>query len=305
MSEIPTSPSFEDESFQAQNKQTDSQQKPKKIWLGLGVIVAVLVILGVGGLIAKKTFLTPKEETPVPTPTKKVLEPVNMIELRERPFISLKPKTDGHNLYIDIASLPKPATSVEYELEYQTGSMLQGAFGEIELTDLPIEEEVFLGSCSAGGACTFHEDIKGGSILTRFKGDQNYALKSDFRWWEARRDDNQFASRDAKFQLTSDDLAKNAYVIIFNGAGLPDVDKLKGEIASDIYVIGASNHLKGKADSIKLRAKTNDATHIAYWIEGEGWEYLQANIGESEKELVAENVPLAQVYLAVKYTNYE
>ena len=94
-------------------------------------------------------------------------------------------------------------------------------------------------------------------------------------------------------------------MIIFNGAGVPDFDKLKGQAVSDIYVIGASNSLKGKASTLTLRAKTEEATHVAYWTEGEGWEYLQSNAGDDDKELKVENIPLANVYLAVKLTNYE
>ena len=287
-------------------KLTQPTNKKKTFFLvALAVGVVVLILVGAGAFAKKKIFNKPAQ-APVPTPTKKVLEPVNVIDLKERPFISLKPKADGHNLLINVNNLPLPAEKMEYELEYQTGSMLQGAFGEVELSNLPLTEEVFLGSCSAGGACTYHKDIKGGSLLTRYSGGENhYALKSDFRWWEKDRDSNQFASRDAKFKLVSDDLAKNAYVIVFNGAGLPDIDKLEGEVMSDIYVIGASGKLSGKVETLSLRAKDDQATHIAYWTETGGWQYLQANVGDDPKTLVVENLPLASVYVAVKYTDYE
>ncbi len=283
------------------SKNQSSVMKSKSLWLIVaGISLSLLLLAIVAFFFIQRQFQQPAAKTITQPKKRKLSQPLNVIPLQKRPYLSISPEVDGHHLVIHIDHLVKGAASAEYELEYQTGSMLQGAFGEIQLAQLPARETVFLGSCSAGGACTYHENIKGGSLLTRFKGEHNYALKSDFRFYETQKmTDTTFASRDAKFRLTSTDLIKNKYVIIFNGAGIPKADKLKGEILSDPFIIAVSGHLKGDASELSILTRQPGATAIAGW-DGQNWRYFPVKTNVGSKTIDLKNLPLMKIYLAMK-----
>jgi hypothetical protein len=168
----------------------------------VGAAVLAVVLLAGGGVAYWKMKSAPVATKEEPK-KRKIADPVNVIPVDQRPYIQIAPLADGRNLELIVKHLNKPATEAEYELEYQAGSLLQGAFGAIELPSVPAKATILLGSCSAGGACTYHTDVKGGTLLTRFKGDESYALKSDWRYFDNRLKEIELASKDAKFQLKS------------------------------------------------------------------------------------------------------
>ena len=172
----------------------------------VGGLIA-LVVIGGGGWLGYTKFWRKTNSGVTDQPKKKkISEPVNVIAVDQRPYLQILPVADGRNLDLRIVSLQKPATSLEYELEYQAGSLLQGAFGQIDLNSLPTSKRILLGSCSAGGACTYHQDIKGGTLVGKFIGAENYSLKQDWRYFDNYGfRETQFASKDAKFQIESKD----------------------------------------------------------------------------------------------------
>ncbi len=262
----------------------------KKLMMIIGVVLAVLVIGG--GVFAYTKMKGSQSGTQTEEKKKKVAQPVNVIPVDQRPYIQILPK-DARNLTLRVVSLKKPATKAEYELEYQAGSLLQGAFGALELGSLPSEANILLGSCSAGGACTYHEDIKGGSLLTRYEGPENYALKSDWRYFDNVSKESTVASKDAKFQLDSADLKTQRYIIVFNTAGYPE--GLKGTPVSDPYSLTAGSALKGKG-TLTLRANEDGATKIMGW-DGKTWKEFETKV--DGKTLTA-TVDLMELYIAVK-----
>lgn len=251
-----------------------------------------LVVLLIAGVAVVTKFGKP-DNSSEPASTKKVApEQVNTIPVAERPFITIHPESDGRNLTLTVVSLKKTATETEYELEYQAGSLLQGAFGKLSLAELPSSVKILLGSCSAGGACTYHTDIIGGTLLTRYSAETKYALKSEWRYFDNKTKSPDVASKDAKFQLTSPELAKQRYSIVFNTPGYPD--GLEGTLASEIFSLETTSVIKGKAD-LTIRANQEGATHVAVW-DGVEWSYVQGTV--DGKTITAE-VPLAMLYLAV------
>ena len=141
------------------------------------LIGLIVIVSGVFAITKLRSRDTTEEET---SQKKRIEQPTNVIAVSERPYITITPLSDGHNLNISVIEVKKDATEVEYELEYQAGTLLQGAFGQFNLSSLPSTEKILLGSCSAGGACSYHEDVQGGTLLTQFDGKESYALKS--RW---------------------------------------------------------------------------------------------------------------------------
>ncbi len=261
----------------------------KKILIPAVIALLVLVIGGVF-VFSKIGKSTPAADT---TPTKKSApEQVNTIPVAERPFIQIHPESDGRNVTLTVVSLKKSASETEYELEYQAGTLLQGAFGKLSLESLPSSIKILLGSCSAGGACTYHTDIQGGTLLTRYADETKYALKSDWRYFDNTTKSAEVASKDAKFQLTSPELAKQRYSIVFNTPGYPE--GLEGAVVSEIYALETSSALKGTGD-LTIRANQDGATHVAVW-DGAEWSYVTATV---DGKTITTEVPLAVAYLAV------
>lgn len=257
-----------------------------------GVVVAVLV-LG-GGLVAWKMWgKKPAENAPTEQKKRKVSEPVNVIPVAERPYVQIAPLADGRNLVLVIKNLNKPATEVEYELEYQAGSLLQGAFDSIKLDTVPAQKQVLLGSCSAGGACSYHTDVKGGSLLLKFAGQENYAVKSDWRYIDNKAKETAIGSKDAKFQLEADSLGTQRYVVVYNTPGYPA--GLKGTPVSDPYSLAASSTLSGKG-SLTMRANEEGSLAIMGW-DGSAWQEFTGTV--DGKSITAE-VPLLELYVVVK-----
>lgn len=249
---------------------TKSVQVNRKLWMGLTMIgLGLLVAIGITFAVVK---IFDKEEAPVVEEQvkKKVAEPLNVIPVAERPVLYIVPQADGRNIELVVDQLNKPATNVEYEIEYQAGSLLQGVFGDLALESLPSKKTLLMGSCSAGGACTYHTDVKGGTILTRFSGESNYALKQDWRYIDNSTKDDALSSRDAKFTVTGDGLKTTRFVVITNSPGHPA--NLTGELVSDIYALQSSSPIRDDL-TISIRANEKGGGTIVAW-NGSEWQKL-------------------------------
>lgn len=258
------------------------------------ITVGVVVFLAaVGGGLYYAFGTKPATSEEEAKSKKRVSEPENILPVAERPVIYLIPKADGHNIEIIINTVKKTATDAEYTLEYQTGTLVQAQENVISLASLPVTENVFLGTCSAGGKCTFHEDVQGGSLRTRFAADQSYVLKSDWKYIDNKAKEDAFSSRDAKFQITSDDLADQRYVIIFNTPGYPE--DLKGTPVSDPYTLNGSSELSGSGE-LTIRANEEGELAIMGW-DGETWHEFKGTV---DGKMVTAKVDLMSLYIAVK-----
>lgn len=264
----------------------------KNVMIG-GVIVAVLLVGG--GALAYKKASSKNTTSPTSgqTKKKKVAEPVNAISVDQRPYVQISPLADGRNLEVIIKAIQKPAQEAEYELEYQAGSLLQGAFGTIKLAPMPGIAKILLGSCSAGGACTYHTDISKGTLLLRFKGSENYALKSDWHYYENLRTKPSITSDDGKFSLSTGDLKSQRYAIIYNTPGYPA--GLPGTPISDPFSLAVSDTLKGMA-TVTIQSDQTESAKIMSW-NGKSWNELKTTV--KGNALMAEG-ELSELYILVK-----
>jgi len=262
-------------------------------YLAMAIGVVGLLVIG-GGIFAVTRMSNAQPADQGKTTTKKrVADELNKIAVDQRPYLTLKPEVDGNNITLSLLELKKAASTGEYELEYQSGSLLQGAFGELKLEALPAMTKIFLGSCSAGGKCTFHEDIRGGSLLTRFEGAERYALKSDWRYFDNAAKASEFSSKDAKFQLISPDMKTQRYVIVFNAAGYPGT--APGSVVSEVFSLQTSNILTGKG-TLVIRANEEGKLKIAGW-DGQTWKTFDTKV--DGKTATAE-VTLMEAYVVIK-----
>lgn len=135
----------------------------KKITL---IIIPIIVI----GLISF-FFLTRNKKT-TDTPIKTV-QKSKQVELTadEKPYLSLIPRPDGHELKFKVMNIPSRFSTAEYELIYTAEDegleIEKGVSGTIQLTDPNFEKDLLLGtsSCTNGCKYKYDEGITGG-VLT-------------------------------------------------------------------------------------------------------------------------------------------
>jgi hypothetical protein len=262
----------------------------KKLYSVLGVILLVIVG-GIYMFTKDNTKSNPEAEKTLKKRT--ISEPVNIIDLEDRPYIVIKPNSDGRNLTIEVDAIKKDSTEMEYELEYKSGSLQQGVFGSIDLSTVPSFTKQLMGSCSAGGACTYHENVTGGSLVTRFLAEENYALKTEWRYIENLDNETQMSSSDAKFQLDSDSLAKVKIAIIGDSSGLPE--KTKGTVVSTPYFLATIPSVTGTAE-LTMRASEEGDLKIMGWDGSEWTEFTGTVDGKS----ITATVDLMKAYVVVK-----
>jgi hypothetical protein len=266
----------------------------KRTPLLVGIIVVILAAIA-GGI----WYMQQSKTAAVPAPTekkKKVSEPVNVIPVTDRPFVSILPTADGKNVLVRVEALKKAATEVEYELEYQAGSLLQGAFGEIKLDKIPSETRILLGSCSAGGACTYHTDVQGGTLLMRYTGPENFALKTEWKYIENKTKETALSSKDGKFQISGAELAKQKLVVIANSPGYPADPQ--GMVVSEHYGFALGSEVKGKL-KLSIRAKEEGTLTIKGW-NGESWVSFTTTPDKADAKLVTADVEVMKLYLVTK-----
>lgn len=257
------------------------------------LVVISLILLGGGLLLLRSSGANPAQETESKK-KKTVLEPKNIIDVAMRPYVKLSPVSGGHHLNLEIIEVKKDATEVEYELEYQSGTLLQGFQEVLQLDSLPASTQKLLGSQSAGGAITYHEDIKGGSLQLRFIGPENYVLKQDWKYFENTDKGSDFSSKDAKFQIESEDLAINRLLLIYNTPGVPT--GLEKELASDSYSITSSTKIDG-VGTVRIRAN-DEGELMMMGYDGSKWVELASTV--EGKVVTAKNVALMELYTVVK-----
>jgi len=257
-------------------------------------IIAGIVVVLLGSLIG--FFLMRKNGTKEmvveESSKRRIVEPTNVIPQEERPYLSIKPESDGRRITIAVNSIRKPATEAEYTVEYQTGTLVQGFQGLAKLDSLPSSDTNLMGSCSAGGACTYHTDIKGGELTTRFIGPENYSLKTEWKYFENKTKESDFSSGDGKFQITSKALAQIKYLIIGQSSGIPE--GYDGTIASEPYFIEASSSLKGEAD-LTIRASSEGTLGILGW-DGSSWQKFDTT---QDGKMASATVDLLPLYVVV------
>lgn len=238
----------------------------------------------------------------------KIEEPVNTVPIEERVYTTLEILRDGQKplgkeLSLTIAD-SKGAETIEYSLEYQAGTSVQGGVGTVfpSKENAPYKVPILLGSCSAGGACSYHEGVKGGTLLLRFKGSQIGNLKGEWSYY-APNNDGKYSSRDGKFQLIASEL-KGSYTLIAQTMGLPE--KIKGEIISGPYNLDTTGvkGMKIKDANLSMRLAEDMPNVRLLWCDASGAEYSGSKCKEvassiKDKTLTA-TINSLGTYLVVK-----
>ncbi len=260
----------------------------KKMQLLALVLTAGLIFAG-----CKKKVDPAANPTPTQKP-RKVDKDVNKEPLENRPFVRLSPREDGKAVQMSLVELKKQAADVEYEIEYSSGSLLQGAFGSIDsLSTLPIEKEILLGSCSTGGKCTYNTNVTGGDLTLRF-GTPDYTLKSEWSFTEGLLKQKTISSRDAKFTLDISK-AKNAsnYAVVHLGPGYPGT--LDKTVVAGPYIVAPAAKITGTVTaSIRLPLDATDGVLMGW--DGKVWKEWTST---TKDKVVSASGPMNEVFVVV------
>ena len=258
------------------------------------IVLPVVALLIVGAIFLFNKNKKPAAVANQTVTKKKVQSPVNVIAVAERPYLSLEPSADGHYITITVAEVKKTASQLDYEMEYQTGSMLQGFGGLIKLDKIPVSDKKLFGSQSAGGAITYHEDIQGGNLLAQFTGSENYAVKSAWRYFTNSGKVSEFSSQDTKFTIKNQELSKYSYIVIYNSPGYPS--GLKGEVISDPYVVTTEKSLKTISSNFEVSIRASEDAQVMGY-DGSKWQKMDSKYSDG---VVKASGPIMDVYLLIK-----
>lgn len=249
------------------------------------ILIITPILLIIISLLVFKPF---KKKVEPETPQNQFAGvPVNQLERAQRPYIQIaassgKSYTAGREIELTVDNL-NGYDSGEYTVEYLSGSTLQGFGGLIDLYPMPFTQTKLLGSKSAGGSVTYHEDIKGGNLILMLV-DQESAktkLKSEWAFYQLNSQTKQASSRDAKFQLEATRaFASSGFMTIFDTMGLPE--PLEGEYLSAPYQLISTTKLTSPIN-FTLRLDENKPAKLMVYSNN-SWQEVQ-DVAQDNKTL--------------------
>lgn len=264
-----------------------------KKFLLVSVVIIGLVLVSAGILFAQSRNKPSEVEKISPTPISK---PYNLLPISERPYLTLQPLTARNELEIVLDDLKKPASELELVLEYDRNKgVLDAVLRTFFLTQLPLKDSIFLGSKSAGGHITYHDDVIGGDILLEFTGNEEYALKTPWRYSDTEDEYTQISTADGKFQVTFSKPYNTKKIIAMQSPGYPG--ELDGQVVAGPYLFRGVGELPDFPINLKIRL-TEDDPEVKLWgFDGTTWQPIEFT--RDGKEITAETIPF-EVFAATK-----
>lgn len=110
------------------------------------------------------------------------------LELKQKPYISLIPRADGHELKLKINNIPSEVSQIDYELIYtaeDAGLEIEKGVGDtVKVDSRTIERDLLLGTASCTNGCKYKYDagITGGTLSLTFsnKAGQSTTFETQF-----------------------------------------------------------------------------------------------------------------------------
>ena len=200
------------------------------------IIIIVLLLIVVGVMSFKKSSDSSSVESQESAGARLV---INQLDQNKRPFTIISGHSTGKllALYLENTSAVKGAT---IDLEYLSGDLLKGARSTLEapIND-PYTKAFLLGSCSAGGKCSFDKELISGSLKLKLSisGETDiHVLKADYSFVEG-----ETTTTDGRVTYTP--AGKPVGEMLLNTVGLPD--QLEGNL--ELYPIAITS-IKGQLE---------------------------------------------------------
>jgi len=242
----------------------------KKVLIAV-IVVLVLALFGGGWLVWQKTK-KPKETgaTPTPTPEGIIVE----VSLKERPFVSLTPSSDGHWLTINVSRI-KEATTLEYELLYNTASgAMQGSINTVSLEGrTSYSKRILLGSESSGNY-KYDQGVEEGSLTVKLRG--LGGLRKSVSQFHLQRGEKLLTSLDGNFEFTATSLP-SGYFVTMSTIGLPAA--VEGEVLGQPYAVfpSGSSTIQG---IVSLTPDGQQTGFDLYAWNGQTWQKTTGSVGQ-------------------------
>jgi hypothetical protein len=270
------------------------QSLPIKSKKSLALITMVLLVIIIGAVVVFATRSGNDDDGPAPVPTS-APKPVNLIEVSKRPYVSLSPLTGRNELELTIHDLKVEASEVEITLEYDRNEGVMDAILRSLIIDkTPLKAELFMGSKSAGGHITYHDDVIGGTYTLDFEGDEPYALENPWRYDDSQASYDKISTADGKFQVVFNKPYKTPKILVMQSPGLPE--NVDDELVAGPYLFRGVGALpQGKVDiTIRLPEESSSATLFGW--DSESWQELDANV---EGKTLTATTEVFDVYIVV------
>ncbi len=144
-------------------------------------VLIVAVVFGIIAIIAAAYFLLfSKSKSKDIGKTNNKRQIINALPFKDRPFVALFPHST--NKLITLMVDKKPQNDMTIDIEYLSGNALKGGRTTLTSSDSsPYTQAFLLGSCSAGGKCSFDTDITTGTVKSKLEiGEELHLLKSNY-----------------------------------------------------------------------------------------------------------------------------
>lgn len=266
----------------------------KKINPVLIIVTSVVLLAGVG-LIAYSRLQSDQGNQTNTKPTSIPL-PVNQIDVSKRPYVTLEPLPGRNELELTIHNLPVAADTVEVTLEYDRNKgVLDAVLKQFSLATIPLTEEIFLGSKSAGGHTTYHDDVIGGFMTLKFNGQEPYTLKVPWRYADTEKSYKELSTADGFFQAVLTDPITQPKIIVMQSPGAPD--GLNSKVIAGPYLIRTVGVLPQTDAMVTIRMPEDNPEATLYAYDGEEWQKLSATL---TGKTVTYTGPLNSVYVVTE-----
>ena len=241
-------------------------------YIGMRKLLPIIVVLLIFGGIGFFFFKGKKTAGPLPGFS---ITGTTQVSLEERPFVTLTPRADGHEIKLEIQNI-KNAQTVEYELAYMAGEFSRGTIGEAKLEGADsLSRNLLLGSESCSGTgekkvCRYKYDegVSEGTLTLRLRKDssaQKYEIA--FHLQQGAEAKKGLTSGDGNFEFKGS-LSSSAFFLIHSTVGLPKAPD--GKVIGGSYGIFTSGSPTVKG-TVKLRLnQATQSVKVLAW-DGSSW----------------------------------
>jgi len=233
----------------------------KKYFLLAAFILGALILVFAGLFLRRRA--TGENIT---NPSRADLES-SVLPLEERPYVVLIPRSDGHELKLQIENL-KGVQSIDYELVYFVDDVSRGVIGSVNVQgESSFSRDLLLGSCSRN-VCKYDEGVKNGMLTLSFRGAagvQKY--EASFYLQKGKEAKNVLSSQDENFSFQGI-LSGSAFYLTMGTVGLPE--KIEGKVVGGPYGIFTTSSLSAKG-ILKLKLQEAPEKIKIFGWDGTAW----------------------------------
>lgn len=257
----------------------------KNLPIILGIVFIVLLLAG--GFIWWRGRKVEEVPSGFPEPEGRLIE----TPLRERPYVTMTPRTDGREFTLKISRI-KNAESIDYELVYLTRGLSRGVIGSIDLKgEDSISRKLLLGTCSRG-VCKYDEDVTEGTLTLKFRGPEGVRkFISDFHLQQG---GDELTSIDDNLKIEAK-LSVGTFYLTMSSVGLPA--ELEGQLIAGPYGIFTAGSKLVKNGKVTLTLSEEIPSAKLYTWTGQAWEEIEEV--EIEERVVSAEIGSLGTFIAV------